>query len=86
MHGWAPLSQLSERRYGRIKLRFKECDVANQRDSVELALGIPVPVGGEYNMDFPAGLVFDVADFLVGGSNTATALTITAYGEITITK
>lgn len=52
----------------------------------ELALGIAVAVGGEYNMDFPRGLVFDVADFLVGGSNTATALTITAYGEITITK
>jgi len=52
----------------------------------ELALGVPVPVGGEYNLDFPGGLVFDVADYLVGGSNTATALTITAYGEITITK
>ncbi len=33
---------------------------------------------------FASGLTLDVADFLVGGSDTATALTFTAEGEIGI--
>lgn len=52
----------------------------------ELAFTIPVPVGGEYNISPPGGLRLDVADFLVGGSNTATALTIEGHGEIGISK
>lgn len=52
----------------------------------ELAFTIPVPVGGEYNISPPGGIRLDVADFLVGGSNTATALTIEGHGEIGISK
>lgn len=52
----------------------------------ELAFTIPVAVGGEYNISPPGGIRLDVADFLVGGSNTATALTIEGHGEIGISK
>lgn len=52
----------------------------------ELAFTTPVAVGGEYNISPPGGIRLDVADFLVGGSNTTTALTIEGHGEIGISK
>ena len=42
--------------------------------------GVVVPVG--LYVDWSGLMRLDVADFLVGGSNTATALTIQAEGEI----
>ncbi len=50
----------------------------------ELAFTVPVAVGSFVDLYYPAGLPLDVADFLVGGSNTATALTIEGSGEIGI--
>ena len=48
----------------------------------ELAYTTPVAVGASVDIYFPAGLLMTTADYLVGGSNTATALTIEIMGEI----
>ncbi len=44
--------------------------------------GTPVAVGGSVDWYGAGGMRLDAADFLVGGSNTATALTIEGEGEI----
>lgn len=43
-----------------------------------------IPAAGGISDWYPVDLRLDVADFLVGGSNTATALTIEGEGEIGI--
>ena len=55
---------------------------ANAAGTEFMGFGRAVAVGG-YD-EWYGNLRFDVADFLVGGSNTATALTIEAEGEIGI--
>jgi len=45
-----------------------------------IGTGVAVPVGSYF--EWLGLLRMDVADFLVGGSNTATALTIQGEGEI----
>jgi hypothetical protein len=42
----------------------------------------PVALGGSVDAYYAGGLRLDVADFLVGGADTATALTIEGEGEI----
>ena len=48
----------------------------------EIAFTQAVAVGASVDIYFPAGRVLTTSDFLVGGSNTATALTIMIMGEI----
>lgn len=43
--------------------------------------GISVPANSAYDW-YSSGVRLDIADFLVGGANTATALTISGEGEI----
>ena len=52
----------------------------------ELAFTTPVPVGGEVVLRYNPPLRFEVSDFLVGGSNTATALTITGVMTLLVCK
>ena len=46
-----------------------------------IGTGLSIPANTPYDWNSP-GLRIDAADFLVGGSNTATALTIEGEGEI----
>lgn len=54
---------------------------ANAAGTEVMGFGRAVAVGG-YDEWFPQNLRLETTDFLVGGSNTATALTITIIGEI----
>lgn len=54
---------------------------ANAAGTEVMGFGRAVAVGG-YDEWFPQNLRLEAADFLVGGSNTATALTICIIGEI----
>lgn len=54
---------------------------ANLAGTEFVGTGISVPANSAYDW-YSSGLRLDVADFLVGGSNTAAALTITGEGEI----
>ncbi len=47
----------------------------------EIAVGESVNANDVYDIYFPQGLRMTTADFLVGGSNTATALSITVTGK-----
>jgi hypothetical protein len=54
---------------------------ANTAGTEIIGTGIVVPANSSFDWYSP-GLVIDAADFLVGGSGTATALTISGEGEI----
>lgn len=47
----------------------------------EIAIGESVAANDVYDLYFPQGLRMINTDFLVGGSNTATALSITVMGK-----
>lgn len=47
-------------------------------------IGTGISIDGNKAFDWYGSVPLDVADFLVGGSGTATALTLTAEGEIGI--
>lgn len=53
---------------------------ANAAGTEVVGTGLSVPANSAY--DYYGPLRLDAADFLVGGSNTATALTITMEGEV----
>jgi hypothetical protein len=53
---------------------------ANAAGTEIIGQGYVIPANS--GQDFPCYLRLDVGDFLVGGSNTATALTIQGEGEI----
>ncbi len=53
---------------------------ANAAGTEVVGTAMPVPANG--SIDYYGSLRIDAADFLVGGSGTATALTITGEGEI----
>lgn len=53
---------------------------ANTAGTEVIGTGQSIPANSAY--DWYGSLRIDSADFLVGGSNTATALTLTAEGEI----
>lgn len=60
---------------------WKGATGANAAGTEFIGTGINVPANSAADFYSP-GWRFDVADFLVGGANTATALTLTAEGEI----
>ncbi len=53
---------------------------ANAAGTEVVGTAMPVPANG--SIDYYGSMRIDAADFLVGGSGTATALTITGEGEI----
>lgn len=58
---------------------------AGNAAGTELAVGIVIAANFTASVPLAgAGLRMDSADFLVGGSNTATALTLVAIGEVGI--
>lgn len=50
----------------------------------ELALGQSVPANSSVDISLQSALRMDSTQFLVGGSNTATALVLYAFGEVGI--
>lgn len=48
----------------------------------EVAIAKSVPANDSVDLYFPAGLRFDVADFLVGGASANTSLSIQGEGEV----
>jgi hypothetical protein len=55
---------------------------ANTAGTEVIGTALSVPANAAFEWFSPVGLRMDVADFLVGGSATATALTFEAEGEI----
>lgn len=59
---------------------WKGATGANTAGTEVIGIGLSVPANSSY--DWYGQMRFDAADFLVGGSGTATALTLQGEGEI----
>lgn len=67
---------------GAVTFRLYKGATGANTAGTEMAFDRNVPANDYVRLDFPGGIRFDAADFLVGGASAATSLTIQATGEI----